>query len=347
MDYVYEMARTLREEEGLALTLLLEKGGSEAAPTWVKSQYFSLLPLRVLENFLFIMRERIHGTKIFYVHYSFISAIFAGLITAFFGGKVYYWNAGMPWQYKRPWYVEIYQSVAYRLIDVLVTGAESLRSGYMTTYSLKSEQIKIISNWIDLSHVQTDIDKKVLREKLRLPDEEPILLFVHKVVSRKGSQWLVPLMERLKNTRVHLVIAGDGSETQSITVEAESAGLLDRIHLLGRVERDSVIALYQACSIFIMPSQEEGSPHSLIEALAYGLPSICFAVGGVSDTMPTEAHAYLYPYGNIEAMAQGVDTLLSNEVEYRKMQQASLIGVKKFAKPIAVQKFKALLTEEF
>ena len=43
----------------------------------------------------------------------------------FFGGKVYYWNAGMPWQYKRPWYVEIYQSVAYRLIDVLVTGAES------------------------------------------------------------------------------------------------------------------------------------------------------------------------------------------------------------------------------
>lgn len=345
MDYVYEMARTLREDEGLPLTLLLEKRSQESRPSWVMTQQFSFVPLRVLENVVLIAGERLRGTKIFYIHYSFLSAITAGLVTKLFGGQVFYWNAGMPWQYKRPWYVDLYQKLAYRLIDTLVTGAESLRAGYMQTYGLKSEQIKIISNWIDLSQVIRSDEREVLRASLNLPPTAPLLLYVHKLAPRKGAQWLVPILKQVKNIGCHLIIAGDGSESETIKKLAQEAGLTDRVHLLGRVSRDNVRKLYQASDIFIMPSHEEGSPHSLIEAMAYGLPSVCFAVGGVLDTLPPEAATYTYLYANVDAFATGVDTLLYDKKEYTRVQQSMEAWVKKFNKPTAVRKFSELLTQ--
>ena len=345
MDYVYEMARTLREDEGLPLTLLLEKGSKEVRPEWVLSQRFKFVPFRVLENFILIARERMCGTKVFYVHYSFISAFSAGMITAFFGGKVFYWNAGMPWQYTRPWYVELYQKISYRLIDVLVTGAESLRAGYVQAYGLRTEQIKIIPNWIDLTQIVPIDDKESLRASLNLPPQVPLLLYVHKLARRKGVQWLVPLLKQLKETDCHLVVAGDGPEAGVIKEAARVAGVIERVHLLGRVDRETVKQLYQVADIFVMPSHEEGSPHSLIEALAYGVPSVSFAVGGVLDTLPPEAITYAYPYGDIESFAAGVKTLLDNKEEYNHLRQAGLVWVKQFSKTAAVQNFSALLTE--
>lgn len=345
MDYVYEIARTLREDEGLPLRLLLEKGSQEVRPEWVVSQQFKFVPLRVLENFILIARERMHGTKIFYIHYSFLSAISAGMVTAFSSGKVFYWNAGMPWQYARPRYVEWYQKIAYQLIDVLVTGAESLRAGYMKAYGLRTEQIKIIPNWIDLTQIVPSDDKESLRASLNLPAGVPLLLYVHKLAPRKGAQWLVPLIEKIKDTECHLVIAGDGSEAETIKKSAAVASLTERIHLLGRVSRETVKQLYQVSDIFIMPSHEEGSPHSLIEAMAYGLPSVSFAVGGVLDTLSPEAALYSYPYGDIDQFAVGVDTLLHNNEVYNHQRETALTWVKQFAKPLAVQKFSVLLTE--
>jgi glycosyltransferase involved in cell wall biosynthesis len=142
-----------------------------------------------------------------------------------------------------------------------------------------------------------------------------------------------------------LVIAGDGPETNSILKAASAVGLSERIHLLGRVDRETVKQLYRVSDIFIMPSHEEGSPHSLIEAMAYGLPSVSFAVGGVPDTLSPESSAYLCPYGNIEQFAIAVETLLYNKEEYNHQHEVALTWVKQFAKPFAVNKFSALLTE--
>ncbi len=345
MDYVFEMARTLREDEGLPLTLLLEKGSKETRPSWVILQRFRFVPFRVIENFVLIARERLRGTKIFYIHYSFLSAITAGIVTKFFGGHVLYWNAGMPWQYKRSCYTNLYQKIAYKLIDTLVTGAESLRTGYMQTYGLKSEQIEIIPNWIDLTQVTRSDAREALRASLNLPPAAPLLLYVHKLAPRKGAQWLVPILKQVKNTECHLVIAGDGSESEAIKKYAQEVGLTDRVHLLGRVNRDTVKELYQSSDIFIMPSHEEGSPHSLIEAMAYGLPSICFAVGGVLDTLPPEAAIYTYSYADTTAFAAGVDTLLYNKEEYTRVQQSMKVWIKQFDKPTAVQKFSELLAQ--
>ena len=346
MDYVYEMARTLKEEQGLPLTLLLEKGGAEEKPEWVIEQKYRNPVLRTIENFYLILKARIDGTKTFYVHYSFLSAISAGIVSKLSGATVYYWNAGMPWKYKRPWYEEQYQRLAYTLINVLVTGAEALRVPYHLHYGVEEDAIEIIPNWIDLENIHLPANKNLVREALGLPTNKPLLLFVHKLAMRKGAHWLLPLMEKLKETNCHLVIAGDGPEEDNIKREIHALGLEEKVTMLGRVDRETASKLYQAANIFVMPSEEEGSPHSLIEAMAYGLPSVTFSVGGVKNTVPPEAYQFTFKYGDIDGFADGVSTLLYDKTVYQKQQIAASEWVHNFDKKTAVAAFTTLLTTD-
>lgn len=344
MDYVYEMARTLREDKGLDIHLILEKGSTDRLPSWVTAQSFNFTPFRIIENICLVLKERLRGTKMFYVHYSFLSAITAGLITKVFGGKVFYWNAGMPWQYNRPWYIEWYQKAAYRLIDTLVTGAEALREGYQKHYTLKAHNIEVIPNWIDLASVQSVNDRVSLRRECGFPVGAPMLLFVHKLAKRKGAHLLIPIFSHVTTKDSFLVIAGDGPEMGNVRAEAERVGLMHRIHFLGKVSRVEVSHLFQAADIFLMPSEEEGSPHSLIEALAYGVPPVAFSVGGVLETLPPQISKYAYVYGDVTSFAQGIDFLLHNPSERENIKALSTQWVQRFDKQNIVEAFYTLLT---
>lgn len=346
MDYVYEMARTLREDRGLPITLLIEKHSPVPVPSWAIVQKFKLVPLRVLENIFLIVRARLQGTKIFYVHYSFLSAITAGLVTQLFGGQVYYWNAGMPWLYKRSWRDEWYQKLAYQLITKLVTGASALKPGYEKLYGLKPEQFVIITNWIDTKNIVRDTSISVaVRTELGIPPQVPVLLFVHKLAQRKGAHFLPEVMSKLMQTDAHMIVAGDGPLRGQLEEEIVKRNLQERVHLLGYVTRSRVSQLYQAADIFIMPSEEEGSPHSLLEAMAYGLPFVAFDVGGVSETATEALRHLIVPYGDIPALCGVVEHLMQDHVFYEATVATESKVLPKYKKEVVVQEFYRLLTE--
>ncbi len=345
MDYVFEMARTLREDEGLPLTLLIEKTSPVVTPSWSIVQRFSTPVLRVLENFYLIARERAQGTKIFYVHYSFVSAISAGIITRLFGGTTYYWNAGMPWQYKRPWLQERYERLAFKLIHHLVTGATAIVPGYCTLYGLKPNSVIMIPNWIDLQHIHKDIRyRDAVREELEIPSDSKLLLFVHKLSKRKGAHLLPEIMTSLTDSNIHLVVAGDGPLMTEIQQQIVACNLVGRIHLLGSVTRARVAQLYQAADIFLLPSEEEGSPHSLIEAMAYGLPFVAFDVGGVKETATSTLENLIVPKKDIVAMVAKITALFASREYYEQIQQLAQSGVKRYDKVLIQAQFRALFT---
>lgn len=346
MDYVYEMARTLRFERELPLTLVIEKGDcAQEDAAWCRAQSYRNAPLRILENLFILLRLRLSGHKIFYIHYSFVSAISAGLITKLFGGTVYYWNAGMPWFYKRSFLTERYQKLAYRLIDVLVTGAEALRTGYVDFYKLKPEQIKVIPNWINLHETKNDAAVRTeIRTKYGLSEEAKVLLYVHKLAKRKGAHFLPEILDKLRdNSSIYLAVVGDGPLEAELNREIAERQLTDRIIMTGRLDREEVTQWYQAADLFVMPSEEEGSPHALIEAMAYGLPFVTFAVGGVAETAPPAWH-YCYSYGAVDELVAGTRELLSNQQKYQEAQTQVTKWVTIFDKPVIVDEFVKLFT---
>lgn len=345
MDYVYEMARTLREEAGLPLTLLIEKPSPITLPAWSRVQRLRTPVLRIIENFVIIAASRFRGTKIFYIHYSFISAISAGIVTRLFGGTTYYWNAGMPWQYKRPWLQNCYEHSAFKLIHHLVTGAASIVPGYCQLYGLDARNAVVIPNWIDLQHIVIDARyRDSVRQELGIPAQSKLLLFVHKLSKRKGAQLLPEIISQLSDKNVHLVVAGDGPLRIDIETELKERNLTDRVHLLGSVTRTRVAELYQATDIFLLPSEEEGSPHSLIEAMAYGLPFVGFDVGGVRETATAELSEWVVPAGDVSAMAQRVTELLLSTTLYGTTAELVQVQVKRYQKELVTGQFVALFS---
>ncbi len=350
MDYVYEMARTLREERGLPLSLLLEKPSPLApANDWTTIQRYSWAPLRAIENLWLIGRARFTGTKTFYIHYSFLSAITAGVVTRLFGGQVYYWNAGMPWLYTRSWQEEWYQRIAYKLIHTLVTGAESLRAGYCKTYGLRPEQVVVIPNWIDLAHIlqSNRTVKALVRERLGIAPGAPVVLFVQKHSRRKGAHLLPEIFGGVTVPDAHLIIAGDGPLRTELETAFIEKGLSSRVHFVGSLPRPAVAELYEASDVYLLPSEEEGSPHALIEALAYGLPAVASDVGGVRETMTEQLADSVMPYGATDQFAQKLSLLLADRVKREEIGVVARRVAARYEKSKIVDRFASLFINSY
>lgn len=100
--------------------------------------------------------------------------------------------------------------------------------------------------------------------------------------------------------RLRLSIVGDGPLFGAIKAQVAEAGLQDVVWLPGA--RADVADLLHGFDIFALPSLAEGTPVSLLEAMACGLPSVCSNVGGIPEVVTHDVHGLLAPV-EVEALA--------------------------------------------
>lgn len=294
----------------LDLFLLVEK--AKAKPSGIEiacyCQKFSWPPLRMAELFFVLIRERLRGRKYFYTRYSFLGAFAAWCVTKMLGGASFYWNCGMAWLYARSWPEE----ALFRFIlrhAILVTGTVRLGKMYQERYGLRDGRVRIVPNSIEVERF-SHLDKTVARRRLGLPPLSPVVLFVHRLSRRKGAHLLPAISAVSKLVKdVIFVIVGDGPEMENLKREIAGRGL--PLVLTGAVPNRDLNDYFAAADVFLMPSEEEGFPHSLLEAMAAGLPYVASDVGGVREITPPELARHLVPSGDIAAFQQGVSAMLA------------------------------------
>ena len=93
---------------------------------------------------------------------------------------------------------------------------------------------------------------------------EPYVLAVGRLVPQKGFDVLLDAFAMIQLPGVNLVIAGDGFEREALARRAAHLGIVDRVHLLGTVERRRLSALMRGAEVFAFPSRGEpfGIAHS-------------------------------------------------------------------------------------
>lgn len=139
-------------------------------------------------------------------------------------------------------------------------------------------------------------------------------------------------MEELKGTRVlmeafglafrirgdlSLNIAGDGSQRQKIAARAKALEVASRYRYHGvYTHPEECRAFMESLDVFVMPSFSEGTPNSIVEAMACGKPIIASEVGGIPDMIGEEA-GILVPPGDTAALVQAM-LRLAEDVELRK-----------------------------
>jgi glycosyltransferase involved in cell wall biosynthesis len=149
------------------------------------------------------------------------------------------------------------------------------------------------------------------------------------------------LMEAFASTHeqapnVCLKIAGEGSQREKVAARAESLNISDRYHYYGvYTHPNERKAFMRELDVFVMPSFTEGTPNSIIEAMANGKPIIASAVGGIPDMIDADS-GILVPAGDATALSEAMLRLAKQPKLRAQMGAAARERYQKLFSPDAV-----------
>ena len=82
-----------------------------------------------------------------------------------------------------------------------------------------------------------------------------------------------------------LIMAGSGQEEEALKQQITGLGLSDKIHLIGKVDKNDRNFLLTRCRFFLQPSVLEGMPLTILESLAAGCPVIATRIPGIAEVL--------------------------------------------------------------
>jgi glycosyltransferase involved in cell wall biosynthesis len=147
----------------------------------------------------------------------------------------------------------------------------------------------------------------------------------------KGQDLLLRSVRQLnaevEHLKLHVDFVGAGKHQAACVALARQLGLEGHVTFHGHVANvDSLRALLDAADVMVHPSQTEGMPRVIIEAMARALPCIATRVGGIPELLDTEC---LVPPGDCDAIARAIESLARAPARYaaqsRRNLRASLI----------------------
>ena len=170
---------------------------------------------------------------------------------------------------------------------------------------IREEKIRVIFNGVQ--PVVKDASIRVeTRANLGLQGEDKMVINVGRLVPEKAQRLLIDAAAIVRNHRpdVRFFIAGEGSLRDSLSSQIQANGLEDIFSLLGN--RRDIPALLNAADLFVLYSQTEGMPVSLMEAMSVGLPIIASDLEGVAEIVNAADVGTLIPFGDSSLLANTI-----------------------------------------
>lgn len=159
--------------------------------------------------------------------------------------------------------------------------------------------IKVIPNAIKPVELFPDLNR------------EQQITYIGRLSKEKGVERLIIAFNKIKNKNWKCVLAGDGPEKKKLEKLVKILGLHEKVLFLGPIK--DIDRLLARSSIFVLPSFREGFPNALVEAMAAGLPSICFDSIPYQDLIIDGYNGFVVNNNNIEDLTQIIDRLAEND----------------------------------
>lgn len=154
----------------------------------------------------------------------------------------------------------------------------------IAAFGVTAEKRFVVSRGVDQDQFHPG-DRRSARVKLRLPESQPMLLWVGRMAPEKGLPTLLQACRGLNREGIdyHLYLIGDGPQKSALQAECVRACLERQVTFVGAVSHDALPDWYRAASWTVLPSLSEGIPNVLRESLACGTPFIASRVGGIPE----------------------------------------------------------------
>lgn len=160
-------------------------------------------------------------------------------------------------------YIMLGEKCAVKFADEIIVLSEDMQKYFMDTYNRKT---MFIPNGVNKPVIRK---AEIIKREFGL-DKDDYILYLGRLVPEKGLRYLIDAFKNVK-TNKKLVIAGGSSDTDNFAEELRKLSISDgRIIFTGFVQGDLLDELYSNAYIYVLPSDLEGMPLSLLEAMSYG-----------------------------------------------------------------------------
>ncbi|MBW2998645.1 glycosyltransferase family 4 protein [Candidatus Woesearchaeota archaeon] len=149
-------------------------------------------------------------------------------------------------------------------------------------------------------------------------EENKRVVFIGRLVDNKGVCFFEKILESIPSDWKFTIIGGGPLKKKVLKLKQR----FNNIELIGKVPHKECLRIISESDINVLPTFAEGSPRSVMEASACGVPSVCFAVGDVINTIPKNCGYAITPY-NIENFCSKLRTLIEDKELRERMGRNS------------------------
>ena len=200
-------------------------------------------------------------------------------------------------------------------------------------YQAVAPQIRaeVVSNGVDLTHFH-EVNTDDFLKRYALDPDQTYLLFVGRLMEDKDVATLIRAMKALRQTtpRAHILLVGTGPLAQSLRQLAQIEGVSEHVSFLGRISDEDRLAVYSACSLFVLPSHVELEGMVVLEAMACGKPILIANASTSASRFFVDGNGALFAPGDADDLAQKAHHILDDAGVYQAMSKKSRSNAERF-----------------
>jgi glycosyltransferase involved in cell wall biosynthesis len=200
--------------------------------------------------------------------------------------------------------------------------AEEVAASLESLYGI--HRCRVIPNCIPTDlYANPQTSRKEWRAREGFKDSDVLFVCVARFAPQKNQALLLKSFVHgpASDSRAHLVLVGEGELRANLEEQARKINVADKVHFLGL--RSDIPDVLGAMDGFVLSSDYEGNPLSVLEAMASGLPIVSTAVGGVPNLFEAGKEGFLVGPGDFQGLAKSMNTLLKYEAARESMGAAA------------------------
>lgn len=219
---------------------------------------------------------------------------------------------GLDWQ-RSKWggfatkYIKFGEKCAAKYADEIIVLSKGVQQYFKDTYN---RETNFVPNGVNKPDMR---EANIIKEKYNLKKDDYIL-FLARIVPEKGLHYLIDAFKNI-NTDKKLVIAGGASHTNDYLEEIKKKASEDeRIIMTGFVQGKELEELFSNCYLYCLPSDVEGMPISLLEAMSYGKK--CLVSDIEENTQVCERYAQTFKKSDTDDLKNKLSNILNQEIRF-------------------------------
>lgn len=226
------------------------------------------------------------------------------------------------------------QNIAIRQASLILTVSENAKEQIIEYFNLPESRLRVITEAARSVFTILPHDEKMNEalQRHHLKKDEKFLLYVGGISPHKNLNTLIDAFQRLDG--VKLVLVGDYKDDPffsaypALKKQVEELGLTEKIFFAGFVEDIDLAYLYNAATLVVLPSLEEGFGLPAVEAMACGTPVAASNRGSLPEVLG-DAGVFFEPL-DVENMADVIKQILNDNARRKEMSRTGLNRSKQF-----------------